>query len=93
MRPVVREQHLGREMTRVHVDRVAKENELEQRNGHHHGEGEAVAAHLDELLHDHALETLEGKLGQPVHEPKLSFDFSMSWMKTSSRPEGIRFHS
>jgi len=40
-------------MLRVGIDGVAENHELHQRDAKHHGEGQPVAAHLDELLERH----------------------------------------
>ncbi len=79
-------QQAGVEPLRIGVDRIAEQDEQQDRNAEHHGEGDAVAAHLDEFLRqdraeaddkepDHAALAL---LGAPSAAP-------MKWMNTSSR--------
>ncbi len=72
----------GGKALRIVVDGVAEQHELHQRHAEHHGEGDAVAPHLDEFLHQERAEPGEGE--DRVHA-MLSFDAAMNWMKTSSR--------
>src|SRR5690606_6874954 len=65
-------------------DGVAEEHELHQRHGQHHGEGDAVAPHLDELLRQKRAEPRKGEPGGAFHF-MLSSAPAMNWMKTSSR--------
>ena len=74
MRAAIGEDHGGRKMARVGVDRVAEKRELNQRNAEHHGEGQPVAPHLGELLHDDPAQASEGKFRMPLHGAKLSFE-------------------
>ena len=55
---VVRRINRRGQVLRVGIDGVAEEDELEQRNADHHGERDAVAAHLDEFLADDRPEPL-----------------------------------
>ena len=50
---VVRQEHGRGQMLGVGVDGIPEEDELNEGNAYHHVEGEAVPAHLDELLDDH----------------------------------------
>ncbi len=94
LRPVVGEQHGGGQVARVGIDREAEEQHLDHRNAEHHREGEPVAAHLREFLHDHRPKPPLGKWNARAHAgEKLSLDCSMRWMKTSSSPERICVHS
>ena len=76
----------GRQITRRRVDGVAKEKELHQRHGDHGGEGDAVAAQLDELLHQHGEKARERTMraGDDRAHGKLSCARLMRSMKTSS---------
>ena len=76
-----------RQMFRIRIDRVAKENQLEQRNADHHRERQPIPAHLDEFLCQHRAESRDRKYAQFFHDEELSFDLSMRWMKTSSSPD------
>ena len=72
----------GGQPLRVVVDGVAEEDEQDQRHAQHHGEGDPVAAHLDELLgEERARRRSEKRDGHAM----LSSLAPMNWMKTSSR--------
>ena len=59
-----------------------------QRDAHHHREGEPIAAHLDELLHDHRPAGAAKEKQRPFMRncPRLPL---MRWMNTSSSDGGI----
>ena len=61
----------GRQVLRIVVDGEAEQHQLHQRHAEHHGEGDAVAPHLDEFLHQQRAEPGEGE--DRVHS-MLSFD-------------------
>src|SRR5690606_13776368 len=66
------------------VDGKAKQHQEHQRYAEHHGEGDAVAPHLDEFLRQQGVQAREREdAGEP--HPMLSFAPAMNWMKTSSR--------
>ena len=93
LRPVVGQQDGGGQVLGIGIDGESEQHELDQRNADHHPERDAVAPHLDEFLHHHGAEASEGKAVLRAHGVKLSRDWSMRWMNTSSRPERIRRHS
>ncbi len=93
VRAAIGEDHGGRQMPRVGVDGETEKHELDQRDAEHHREGQPVAPHLGELLHDDPAQASEGKFRMPLHGAKLSFEPSIRLMKTSSSPEGISRHS
>ncbi len=64
LRPVVGHEHGGGQVLRVGVDREAEQHELHQRDADHHPEGQAVAAHLDELLDDDRPEPRQRERGR-----------------------------
>ena len=68
---MIGEQHRGRQMARVGVDREAEERELDERNAEHHGEGQPVAPHLREFFHHDADEAREGEFWTPVHDAEV----------------------
>ena len=51
----------GRQALRIVVDGVAEQHQLHQRHAQHHGEGDAVAPHLDEFLDQQRAEPGEGE--------------------------------
>jgi hypothetical protein len=55
----VRYPHGGGQVLGVGVDGETEQHQLHHRNAHQHAEGEAVAPHLDELLHHHCGEAGE----------------------------------
>ena len=69
-------EHRGGQMLRVGIDREAEEHELHQRDADHHREGQPVAPHLDELLHDDRPEHGAKRECRSAasHATKLSFD-------------------
>src|SRR6266496_5914491 len=80
-------------MFRIRIDRVAEQNQLEQRNADHHRERQPISAHLDEFLCQHGAESRYRKYAQFLHDEELPFDLSMRWMKTSSSPDSTSCHS
>jgi hypothetical protein len=58
---VVGVQHRGGKLLGVGVDGKSEQYQLDQRDTHHHGEGQAVAPHLDEFLGDHGEEAVPCK--------------------------------
>src|SRR5690606_27324998 len=84
---VAHRQQSRRKLLGVVVDRVAEEDELDQRHSQHHAEGQAVAAHLGEFLQEQRLEPGEGEEGMArcAAHSMLSFEAPMNWMNTSSR--------
>jgi hypothetical protein len=93
LRAAVGEQHGRGQVLGVGVDRVAEQDELQQRDPDHHPEGHAVAEHLDELLDDHRAEAAGGEDLARAHGEKLSLARSIRWMKTSSSPQRTSSHS
>src|SRR5690348_13079361 len=77
---LIRKDDGGRHVFRIGVDGEAEKGELHQRHADHHGEGQAVSAHLDEFLDEYGAEPGEGSA-----HCMLSRALAMRWMNTSSR--------
>ncbi len=88
----------GVEPLGVGVDGVAEQDELDDRDAEHHGEGDAVAPHLHEFLREHRAEADEKKAHHAAALACAAFDHlaartgfgapfaaPMKWMNTSSR--------
>ena len=58
---LVGDQQCGRQLLGVGVDRVAEQDQLHQRHADHHGEGQAIAPHLDEFLDQDRPEATPGQ--------------------------------
>ncbi len=71
-------EHGGVDAAHVHVDRVAEQHQLQQRNADDHGEGQAVAAQLAQLLDDDRIEAAQ------VHG-RACTGWRVTLTKTSSR--------
>jgi hypothetical protein len=79
---VLLHQHRGRQVARLGVDRIAEQQELDDRQQQHQRIGDAVAGELLELLDHHRGDAACGRAGA-IHA-KLSSAWPISWMKTSS---------
>ena len=53
---IVGDYHGRRQCARIGVDGIAEQGQLNDGNADHHGEGQTVAQHLDEFLHQHGAE-------------------------------------
>jgi hypothetical protein len=71
-RTVIGDEKGGGQVLGVGVDGKTKKYELQNGNADHHGEGEAVAAHLDEFLDHHGPEAPPGKFVAFFHGGKLA---------------------
>ena len=67
LRSIVGNQHGGGQVLGVRVDGEPEQNELHHGNADHHAEGEPVAPHLDELLHDHRPQPGQGEVVARAH--------------------------
>ena len=84
---ILLDQHGGRQMTGVGVDRIAEQDQLDDRDRQHHRIGQPVARKLFELLDQHRHDPVEGG----VHVT-LSWLWPISWMNTSSRVGAVSAH-
>src|SRR6185369_8773263 len=75
----------GRQVLRLGVDRVAEEEELDDRDADDHPERDAVAPELQELLVDDSPPAVEREASHRG-APSASAELAIRWMKTSSRP-------
>ena len=68
LRALIGHEHRGRQMSRIGIDRVTEQRELNQRNAEHHGESEAVTTHLQKFFRDDPAQTCDRKFRMPVHD-------------------------
>jgi hypothetical protein len=71
-RPAVVELHQRRQVARIGIDGKAEQHQLHDRQPDHHGEGDAVAPHLDEFLHQHGQEPGNREQAHAASREKLS---------------------
>src|SRR5215208_1064571 len=93
------QQHGRRQMTRIGVDHVAEQQQLDQRDHDNHRKRDAIALELDELLDEHCPgsppEPLGARplwFGHPNSPWKLSRARVIWSMRTSSSEGSERFH-